>query len=120
MKGNVVDLSIVVPVYNALPYCEALAQSIVSQDFGDYNVEAIIVDDGSTDGSGEYFDRVAEEYPMIRVFHQANSGGPASPRNFGIEHSNSNYLFFADSDGTGFCPTKKATAPNKLKIKLTK
>ena len=92
------DICVVVPAYNALPYCKDMVDSIVSQDFGPYDVQVLVIDDGSTDATGEYFDEVHQKYPYFEVIHQSNSGSPAQPRNLGIERSSSEYVFFADAD----------------------
>lgn len=96
MENNNAELiSIVVPVYNAAPFLEKCVLSLVEQDYEP--VEILLVNDGSTDGSKEICDRLAAQYPQIRVFHRENSGVSAT-RNFGIEHANGKYLMFADSD----------------------
>ncbi len=93
-----VDLSIIIPVYNALPYFHRCIDSIVEQDCGRYTVEVLLVDDGSTDGSTDYCDALAAEHDHIRVFHEANSGTPARPRNIGIDNARGEYVYFCDAD----------------------
>ena len=78
-------VSIVIPVYNVAPYLQTCIESIRSQDFTDF--ELLLVDDGSTDGSGGICDRIAGEDSRIRVFHKEN-GGVSSARNLGMLHAN--------------------------------
>lgn len=90
-------ISVVVPVYQVKDYVAMMAQSIISQTVGDW--EMILVDDGSTDGSGEECDRLALSDARIRVIHQPNSGqGPA--RNTGLAAAKGEYVFYLDSDDT--------------------
>ncbi len=93
-----VDLTIIIPIYNALPYFRKCIESITGQNLGPYSSEVILVDDGSTDGSGEYCDEVASQWDYIRAIHIENSGTPARPRNIGLEEANGNYIFFCDAD----------------------
>lgn len=74
-------VSIIVPVYNVEPYIETCIQSLIRQTMG--NIEVILVDDGSTDRSGELCDQYAEADERIRVIHKQN-GGLSSARNAGI------------------------------------
>lgn len=93
------DLSIVVPVYNAVDFLPRCLDSILAQTIDHTHMETILVDDGSTDGSGALCDEYAKRYPgFFRVVHQANTGGPAAPRNRGIEEAQGRYLFFCDND----------------------
>ena len=75
-------LSIIVPVYNAEDYLCKCLDSLLAQDFSDY--EVILVDDGSTDGSGAICDKYASETPLFRCIHKAN-GGHTSARKSGYE-----------------------------------
>lgn len=87
--------SIIVPIYNVEMYLEKCIQSLVNQDFDSF--EILLVDDGSTDGSGRLCDAFAEKYSSIRVFHIENQG-VASARNYGIDYAEGEYLLFVDSD----------------------
>ena len=91
-------LSVVVPVYNAMPYLQALLDSLVAQDFGAETFNVIAVDDGSTDGSAELLDHYARQHGNVAVIHQPNSGGPGAPRNAGLRAATARYVFFADAD----------------------
>jgi glycosyltransferase involved in cell wall biosynthesis len=88
-------LSVVVPVYNALPYLALLLDSLIAQDLND--VEFILVDDGSTDASPEVLADYARRDSRIRVVRRDN-GGVAQARNTGISAASGKYLMFADAD----------------------
>ena len=88
-------LSIIVPVYNILEYLPRCVHSITAQTY--QNLEILLVDDGSTDGTGEMCDLLAEEDERIRVFHKEN-GGSSSARNLGIQMASGEFLGFVDSD----------------------
>ncbi|MFJ8828644.1 glycosyltransferase [Micromonospora aurantiaca] len=93
------DLSVVVPVYNTLRYLRPCLDSVLRQTIGPDRMEIVAVDDGSTDGSGRLLDRYAARHPgTIRVVHQSNSGGPASPCNRGLDLATGRYVFFLGSD----------------------
>ncbi|MCZ7438610.1 glycosyltransferase [Micromonospora sp. WMMC241] len=93
------DVSVIVAVYNTMPYLTACLDSLVGQSIGRDRLEVVAVDDGSTDGSGAELDRYAERYPgTVRVLHQANSGGPAAPSNVALDHARGRYVFFIGSD----------------------
>lgn len=94
------ELSVVIPVYNALPYLHECIDAIISQGLDASRYEVILVDDGSTDGSGEVCDALANRHDNLRVIHQANSGGGSKPRNVGIEAARGDYVFFCDADDT--------------------
>jgi len=88
-------LSVVVPAYQVEEWLEAALDSILDQDYRD--LEVVVVDDGSTDRTGELADEVASRDPRLKVVHQANTGlGQA--RNNGVRHATGELLAFADSD----------------------
>lgn len=88
-------LSIIVPVYNVAPYLDQCLNSIVEQTYR--CLELILVDDGSTDGSGEICDRYAHQDSRVKVFHQPNQG-VAAARKKGVEFANGSYIGFVDGD----------------------
>ena len=88
-------ISVIVPVYNVAGYLPQCVDSILSQDYGD--LEIILIDDGSTDTSGELCDRYAALDSRVRVIHQKN-GGAAAAKNAGLRLATGEYLAFADSD----------------------
>ncbi len=87
--------SLIVPVYNTKDYLEKCLSSIEEQDFDDY--ELILVDDGSSDGSGLICDRFCEGKDNYKVIHQANQG-LAGARNTGIDAAKGDWIWFIDSD----------------------
>jgi len=89
-------ISVIVPVYNIeSEYLERCIGSICGQTY--QNLDIILVDDGSTDGSGSICDRFATEDSRVRVFHKEN-GGSSSARNLGIKEAKGEYIGFIDSD----------------------
>ncbi|WP_097869292.1 glycosyltransferase family 2 protein [Streptomyces sp. rh34] len=92
-------VTVVVAVYNTMPYLTECLNSLVGQSIGRERLEVIAVDDGSTDGSGQELDRFAALYPgTVKVIHQANSGGPAAPSNRALEIATGRYVYFIGSD----------------------
>ena len=88
-------ISVIIPVYNAEGYLDACVESILRQSYG--NIEVILVDDGSTDESGQMCDTWAEKDKRIRVIHKHNEGLNYA-RKDGFENSSGNYVTFLDSD----------------------
>ena len=88
-------VSVIVPVYNVEKYLCRCIDSIINQK--NVEMELILVDDGSTDKSGEICDNYANIYTKIKVIHKEN-GGLSDARNVGIENSIGEYIFFLDSD----------------------
>ena len=88
-------ISVIVPVYNVAAYLPECVRSILSQDYPD--LEVILIDDGSTDGSGRLCDELAAGDSRVKVIHQPN-GGAASAKNAGLRIAGGTYLSFVDSD----------------------
>lgn len=88
-------ISIIVPVYNIEDFLPRCVGSLQNQTYP--QMEILLVDDGSTDGSSALCDRLGREDPRIRVFHKEN-GGSSSARNLGIAQARGEYLGFVDSD----------------------
>ncbi len=88
-------VSVIVTVYNIKNYIDRCINSLLAQTYT--SVEIIIVDDGSTDGSSELCDRLAEKDERIRVIHQPN-GGLSNARNTGIDNATGQYIMFIDGD----------------------
>ncbi|MFF0444866.1 glycosyltransferase family 2 protein [Streptomyces sp. NPDC004609] len=96
---RVPDVSVVIAVYNTMPYLTDCLNSLVKQSIGLGRLEIVAVDDGSTDDSARELDRFAAKYPnSVKVVHQANSGGPAAPSNRGLEIASGRYVYFMGSD----------------------
>ncbi len=88
-------ISVIVPIYNIKEYLSRCVESILAQTYR--NLEIILVDDGSTDGTAELVDELAKRDGRIHVIHQENEGSSAA-RNHGIRESQGEYLSFIDSD----------------------
>ena len=84
-------ISVIIPVYNTAPFLTEAVESVIGQTYG--NLEIILVDDGSTDGSGE----MCDGFEGVRVIHQENKGLSAA-RNAGLEIATGEAIVFLDSD----------------------
>ena len=87
--------SIIVPIYNVEPYLEQCIESVLAQDYQNY--ELILVDDGSPDNSIDICAKYAKQYSNIVFIHKIN-GGVSDARNAGIQIARGEYLMFLDSD----------------------
>ena len=87
--------SVIIPVYNVERYLEQCIRSVREQDFKD--IEILLVDDGSTDRSGQMCDEFAQQDCRIKVFHQSN-GGLGEARNTGLKQATGEWILFLDSD----------------------
>lgn len=90
-----IKVSVIVPVYNTREYLDKCLMSLLNQTLKEK--EIILVDDGSTDGSGEVLEEYAQKYPEMKVIHTEN-GGQGRARNIGIAAAKGTYLMFCDSD----------------------
>lgn len=88
-------VSIIVPIYNAQKTLERCIESILNQDFSDF--ELLLIDDGSKDDSGKICDVYAKKDHRVRVIHKENSGVSAS-RNLALQEAKGEYLQFLDAD----------------------
>lgn len=88
-------VSVIIPVYNVLPYLAEAIDSVINQTYED--LEIIIIDDGSTDGSGDICEEYAQNDSRIRVVHQENKG-LSSARNIGLDAMTGEMVVFVDSD----------------------
>lgn len=93
MKEELV--TIIIPVYNIFDYIERCVKSVIIQSYT--NLEIILVDDGSTDGSGQICDQYARLDKRVKVFHKEN-GGLSDARNYGIDRCHGAYIMFLDGD----------------------
>jgi glycosyltransferase involved in cell wall biosynthesis len=92
-------VSVIIPVYNTMPYLTACLDSLVDQSVGLDRLQIITVDDGSTDGSSEVLNQYAARHPgSFLVIHQANSGSPAGPCNRGLDLATGQFVFFIGGD----------------------
>ena len=88
-------VSIIIPVYNKIRYLAATLRQVQTQTFTDY--ECLLIDDGSTDGSGAVCDEFAAQDARFRVFHIPNSG-VSHARNIGLDAAQGTYITFIDAD----------------------
>ncbi|HJV14520.1 MAG TPA: glycosyltransferase [Propionibacteriaceae bacterium] len=92
-------VSVIIPVYNTMPYLPDCLDSLVNQSIGLDRLQIITVDDGSTDGSSEVLEHYAARHPgSFLVIHQANSGSPAGPCNRGLDLATGQFVFFIGGD----------------------
>ncbi len=92
---NDYDISVIIPVYNLESYISKCLDSILAQTFA--NFEIIIIDDGSTDKTGDIIDQYEKLHPNIKVIHKKNEGVSIA-RNRGIEFATGKYYLFFDGD----------------------
>lgn len=90
-----INVSIIIPVYNVEPYLERCINSILAQTYA--NIEIILIDDGSTDRSPQICDEYATKDNRIVVIHKKN-GGQGEARNQGLDICKGDYISFVDSD----------------------
>lgn len=88
-------ISVIIPVYNVAPYLAACVESVTASSYR--NLQILLIDDGSTDGSSSLCDRLALADPRITVRHTAN-GGISHARNAGLSLATGDYISFIDSD----------------------
>lgn len=98
---NPPKISIIVPVYNTEKELPNLLESIINQTIGFSNLEVIVIDDGSDDGSRNIIKKYSRKYKnIVPIFLNENTSSPSKPRNIGIRYANSDYIIFQDSDDT--------------------
>ncbi len=88
-------ISVIIPVYNVERYLDRCVESVLRQNY--LEIELLLIDDGSTDSSGEKCDTWAAKDHRVRVIHKKN-GGPAEARNIGLDAALGEYIVFIDSD----------------------
>ena len=88
-------ISVIVPVYNVEAYLERCVESILQQTYAHF--ELILINDGSTDSSGQICDHLASQYENIKVYHIENAG-VSNARNMGIQLATGSWVTFIDSD----------------------
>ena len=88
-------ISVIIPVYNVEEYLHYAIESLEKQTYK--NFEVILVNDGSTDNSGELCDKYSEKYSNVKVFHKEN-GGLSDARNFGVKKAKGEFITFLDPD----------------------
>lgn len=88
-------VSIIIPVFNAEKYLNRCVDSVLKQTYS--NLEVLLIDDGSKDGSGAICDEYATKDCRVRVIHRENTGVSAT-RNVGLDNASGEYTLFVDSD----------------------
>jgi glycosyltransferase involved in cell wall biosynthesis len=102
-------ISVIVPVYNVSKYLRQCVDSIINQSYK--NLEIVLVDDGSTDSSGDLCDEYAKVDSRVKVIHKEN-GGLSDARNAGLDIATGEYVGFADSDDFIHCDMYRILAMN--------
>ncbi len=95
MEGLNNKLSVIIPVYNVEEYLVQCVESVLKQDYSPF--ELILVDDGSTDGSGKICDQYERADKRVKIIHQPNQGHTIARQN-GFRASDGDYIIFIDSD----------------------
>jgi len=90
-----VKISVIIPVYNVIDFLKECLGSVLNQTYK--NLEIILVDDGSTDGSSQICDEYKKKDRRIQVIHKEN-GGLSDARNYGMKYAKGEYIAFLDSD----------------------
>lgn len=96
-EKNVTKISIIIPVYNVENYLARCLDSIFKHTIPKFEYEVLLVDDGSTDGSGNICDKYEKDYEIVQAIHKEN-GGLSDARNCGLDTATGDYIWFIDSD----------------------
>lgn len=99
-KENIPKVSIIVPTYNRGHFLERTIENVQKQTINDW--ELLIIDDGSNDNTKDIVEGFIKNDNRVKYFYQENSGGPASPKNIGLEKATGEYVAFLDSDDEWF------------------
>jgi glycosyltransferase involved in cell wall biosynthesis len=94
MKKNKL-VSIIIPCYNVESYLDRCIKSLLNQSYKD--LEILLIDDGSKDGTGALCDKYAKKYSIVKAYHKKNSGA-GNTRNYGIQKATGDFIVFLDSD----------------------
>ena len=88
-------ITVIIPIYNAASFLDKCISSVLSQSYPDF--ELLLIDDGSTDNSGEICDHYAQKDSRVKVIHKDNEG-VSSARNIGLDQAKGEWITFVDSD----------------------
>lgn len=91
-------ISVIIPVYNVEAYISECLDSIIKQSIGLRNVEVLIINDGSTDGSVKIIENYLNKYQSLKVVNLKRNCGTGIARNIGLQHANGEYIAFIDAD----------------------
>ena len=89
------EISIIIPVYNAESYIERCLQSIISSSVPEGSYEIIAVDDSSSDRSLELLQKMEGQIPQLHVYHRRKAG-PGGARNLGMNYAKGRYIMFVE------------------------
>ena len=93
------EIGVVIPIYNNGNITHRTVMSLENQTFNFEDIEILLINDNSSDGTAEIINEYAEKYPNVKAIHiNENSGGPGTPRNIGIRECTSEYIMFLDHD----------------------
>lgn len=95
MLNSLPLISVIIPAYNIKDYITHCLNSVIKQTY--QNIEILVIDDGSTDGTANVIDAIAQIDPRIRILSKAN-GGLSSARNYGLSHCHGEYVLYVDGD----------------------
>lgn len=96
-------ISLIIPTFNAKDYLPRAINSLLDQSFGFENIELLLVDDNSTDGTQNIILDLANKYENVKpILCKENSGSPSQPRNIGVKHASADYVMFMDNDDIFF------------------
>lgn len=113
------DISIIVPVYNVERYLKRCIESLLNTNLSSGEFEILLINDGSTDNSGDICNEYDQKYENIKAYHKEN-GGLSDARNFGVLKAKGNYLAFVDSDDfvikDAYKPLLKTAIDNEAEI----
>ena len=98
--GEIFWVSIIVSIYNVEKYIEEAIESVINQTVGLEKIQLILVNDGSTDGSGKLCEFYAGKYPANIIYIEKENGGLSSARNEGLQYATGKYVNFMDPDDT--------------------
>ena len=93
---DVPQISVIVPIYNSVPYLQRCVESIIAQTYP--HLEILLIDDGSTDGSANLCDTLSEKDARIQVVHKSQNEGLSAARNTGLDMASGTWIGFVDSD----------------------
>ena len=93
-----IDVTVIVPIYNVEKYLEKCLDSLVEQDYDKEKIEILAVEDGSTDQSKEILKQYVEKYSFITPKYLEKNQGVSYARNLGIKEAKGNFIIFCDSD----------------------
>lgn len=105
-------LSIIIPIYNSEKYLRKTLESVLSSELNEYNMELILIDDGSTDSSEDICKIFMSNFKDIIKYRKIDNSGVSHARNIGLDMATGDYIYFLDSDDIVFSNTFKILLDN--------